>query len=76
MGRMLGLAANELALELFDQVETAAKLEAIQMAQLMLEERRLRVHAFSERMAVLLGMSPVLDGWLDITSTDPAALLN
>ncbi|MDO8689512.1 MAG: hypothetical protein Q7R39_05790 [Dehalococcoidia bacterium] len=76
MGRMLGLVTNELGLELFNQVETAAKLEAIEMAQLMLEERRQRVHAFSERMGVLLGMNPVLDSWLEITSTDPVALLN
>ncbi|MDP2659239.1 MAG: hypothetical protein Q8R28_00725 [Dehalococcoidia bacterium] len=76
MGRRLGLAANEPGVELFNQVETAARQEAIETAELMLEERRQIVPAVSQRMAVLLGMNPVLDRWLEITSTDPAALLN
>lgn len=72
----MGLAANEPGVELFNQVETAARQEAIETAELMLEERRQIVPAVSQRMAVLLGMNPVLDRWLEITSTDPAALLN
>lgn len=77
MGRALNTFGTDLGLvEAFNQVEIALKQEAITLAELMLEERRHRVQAFSEQLGSLLGMNSVLDSWLEITSTDPVNLLN
>jgi len=77
MGRGLNIFNTDFAtVEAFNEVQIAVNAEAIAVAQLMAEERRLRVQAFSEQLGSLLGMNPALDGWLEVTSTDPAVVLN
>ncbi len=77
MGRSFNIFNTDFTtVEAFNEVQMALNAETIAVAQLMAEERRLRVRAFSEQLGSLLGMNPALDGWLEVTSTDPAFVLN